>query len=120
MRPAILENITGYYKCVCFDTVPSLPPRNIYIETLSPTVIFISWLPPPAEGHNGIITSYILHIVEVGTNQLDLYERNSSHSEILIKGLQPSTEYECLLAAENEVGFGPFSEPLKVITPSDG
>ena len=89
---------------------------------LSPTVLFISWLPPLAEGHNGIITSYILHIMEVGMqSQLNiLYERNSSHSEILIDGLKPSTEYECILAAENEVGVGPFSEPLKVITPSDG
>ena len=82
--------------------------------------MFISWLPPAVEGHNGIITSYTLRIVEVGTSQFDVYERNSSHSEILIGGLQPSTEYECLLAAENEVGFGPFSEPLKVTTPSDG
>ena len=104
----------------CYDTAPTLPPRRISIEILSPTVIFISWLPPPAEGHNGIITSYVLHIMEIGTSQLDVYERNSSHSEILIEELQPSTEYECLLAAENEVGLGPFSEPLKVMTPSDG
>ena len=58
---------------------------------------------------------------EVGMqSQLDIYERNSSHSEILIDGLKPSTEYKCILAAENEVGVGPFSEPLKVTTPSDG
>ena len=82
--------------------------------------MFVSWLPPPAEGHNGIITLYTLHIMEAGTSQLNVYDRNSSHSEILIEGLQPSTEYECILAAKNEVGFGPFSEPLRVTTPSDG
>ena len=106
--------------CFCCNTAPTLPPRNIFIETLSPTVVFVSWLPPAAEGQNGIITSYVLHIVEVGTSQLDVYERNSSHSEILIEGLLPSTKYECLLAAENEAGLGPFSEPLEVTTPSDG
>jgi receptor-type tyrosine-protein phosphatase Q len=59
--------------------------------------------------------------MEVGMqSQLDVYERNSSHSEILINGLKPSTEYECILAAENEVGIGPFSESLKMTTPSDG
>ena len=82
--------------------------------------MFISWLPPPAEGHNGVIKSYVLHIMEAVTRQLDVHERNSSHSEILIEGLRPNTEYECLLAAKNEVGFGPFSEPLTVTTPSDG
>ena len=82
--------------------------------------MFITWLPPAPEGQNGIIISYFLRVAEAETNQEYVYERNNSHLEMLIEGLQPSTQYECFLAAGNEAGLGSFSEPLKVTTPSDG
>ena len=82
--------------------------------------MFVSWTLPAPEGQNGIITSYSLQIVKVETSQLYTYKRNGSHTEMLIKDLQPSAKYECSLAAENEVGLGPFSDPLTVTMPSDG
>lgn len=82
--------------------------------------MFVSWMLPLPEGQNGIITSYSLQIVKAETRQLYSYKRNGSHTEILIKGLQPSAKYECSLAAETEVGLGPFSDPLTVTMPSDG
>ena len=82
--------------------------------------MFVSWMLPAPEGQNGIITSYSLQIMKVETSQLYSYKRNDSHTEILIEDLQPSARYECSLAAENEVGVGPFSDPLSVTMPSDG
>lgn len=53
----------------CFDvksncdfdsiTAPSSTPINIQIEqTENPGELFVSWLPPPKDTHNGIITGY--------------------------------------------------------------
>ena len=82
--------------------------------------MFISWMLPAPEGQNGIITSYSLQILKADTSQMHTYKRNGSHTDILIEGLQPSVEYGCSLAAENEAGLGPFSDPLTVSMPSDG
>ena len=51
---------------------PSSPPTNIQVEqTESPGELFITWLPPPKDHHNGVITGYHIKAVpqNVGTSK---------------------------------------------------
>ncbi len=42
------------------------------------------------------------------------------NQERVVEGLQPYTTYQFRLRAVNEVGEGPFSNPVVITTPEDG
>ena len=42
------------------------------------------------------------------------------NQELVVEGLQPYTTYQFRVRAVNEVGEGPFSNPVVIITPEDG
>ena len=101
-------------------TAPSSPPLNSSGEVLSPSTLFISWQPPALEEQNGIITSYSVLLTEVPTNTTTTYQRDSSHTEILITDLHPHYEYSCSVAAWTSAGLGPYGTPFTVTTHHDG
>ncbi|XP_013147057.1 PREDICTED: Down syndrome cell adhesion molecule-like protein Dscam2 [Papilio polytes] len=100
---------------------PSSPPINIVVEqTESPGELFVSWLPPPKESHNGIITGYHVKAVpqNVPTNSEDSDTRTlkvsqkSGKQETKISGLLKNTRYAVSISAFNGAGSGPFSLPV--------
>ena len=89
-------------------------------EVLSPSEVFITWEPPEPEAQNGIIVSYTILLTELPTNTTFTYQRNGSHTEIIIVGLHPHYDYGCSIAAETSVGLGQFSSPFNLTTQQDG
>ncbi len=87
---------------------------------LGPTAISLSWQPPAPEGQNGIITSYTLLINELLTDTNITYQRDGSHTEVVITGLHPYYDYSCAVAAQTSAGLGPFGSPFTVRTHQDG
>ena len=56
-------------------SVPSAPPRGVTVETVklnNTSSISVSWEPPPAETHNGIIQEYKVNERTVETLQVHL------------------------------------------------
>ncbi|XP_045540095.1 Down syndrome cell adhesion molecule-like protein Dscam2 [Papilio machaon] len=116
--------VSRYTAPVHFTTheeAPSSPPINIIVEqTDSPGELFVSWLPPPKESHNGVITGYHVKAVpqNVPTNAEDSDTRTlkvsqkSGKQETKISGLMKNTRYAVSISAFNGAGSGPFSLPV--------
>ncbi|XP_072946516.1 cell adhesion molecule Dscam2-like [Epargyreus clarus] len=116
--------VSRYTAPVHFTTheeAPSSPPINIQVEqTENPGELFVSWLPPPKETHNGVITGY--HIKAVPQNSGAVSEdtdtrtlkvsQQSGKQETAISGLLKNTRYAVSLSAFNSAGSGPFSLPV--------
>ena len=88
-------------------------------EVLSPSAVSITWQPPVPEEQNGIIISYTIVLTELLTNTVFTYQRNGSHTEIVITSLHPHYDYRCSIAAETSVGLGPFSASFILTTQQD-
>ena len=107
------------YLHFLFYAAPSSPPQILHAESLSSTVILITWVPPPSEDWNGIIQSYTLIIVEVVSNTTFTYQQQAQQTQLLIESLHPYYAYTLTLAAET-VKLGPFTSPLTITTGEDG
>lgn len=112
--------LPGCILALCFlDAAPSSPPQILLGESLSPTVIYITWEPPPSGEWNGIIRSYTLIILEVVSNTTATYQQQAQQTQLLIEFLHPYYNYTCTLAAET-IELGPFTSPLTITTDEDG
>nr|XP_056723657.1 receptor-type tyrosine-protein phosphatase F isoform X2 [Euleptes europaea] len=104
------------------QSTPSAPPQEVECVSTSSTTIRVSWVPPPAQSRNGVITQYSVayqamegedstkHVVEgIG------HERSSWD----ISNLEKWTEYKVWVRAHTDVGPGPESNPVLVRTDED-
>ena len=94
--------------------VPSGPPQS-FTGTPNVTSIQFSWEPPAAEERNGNITGYTIFITSL-VNPRDFQELDTSSESLLAESLQPYTTYECVIAASTEVGMGPNSSIIYIMT----
>ena len=68
--------------------------------------ISLTWDAPPYESQNGIISQYVIHILEINTSTTTLYYSNTTERTVF--GLHPYYIYECSVAAET-VDIGPYT-----------
>ena len=97
--------------------VPSASPQIVSSSSISPTSIFLRWLPPTSGSENGIIRRYEIKLVESDTG--NLFHHNTTETSVTISSLHPYYYYHCSVAAYT-VGPGPFSDPTIIQTPEDG
>ena len=79
--------------------------------------VLLRWSPLSSDQQNGIITRYVINVLEDGQQS-----RVSVTSNITQYTLEaaPFTDYVVSVAAVNSVGQGPFSDTTEVRTPEDG
>ena len=68
--------------------------------------ISLTWDAPPYESHNGIISQYVIHVLEDDTSTTTLYYSNTTTKTVF--GLHPYYIYKCSVAAET-VDIGPYT-----------
>ena len=100
----------------CTYSAPASSPRNITITHISPTSVSVSWAPPPAEDHNGIIQRFQLQLY--GGQPEELLTRNTLSTTILFDSLDENSNYSLRIAART-VERGPFSQPTNFSTLPD-
>ena len=81
--------------------------------------MFVTWLPPPPEHQNGIVTAYVVSVSLEGNGTTPQYYTTSSLSLTLV-GLLPFSMYTVAVAAETDIGRGPFSASFTIHTPEEG
>ena len=84
----------------------------------SSTSLRISWLPPPVDGQNGIITAYNITYVTAGESEM-MDSTLGSTQFIELTGLMKFRTYNISVAASTSIGIGP-SETVTVTTDTDG
>ena len=101
-------------------TVPTAIPEGVGSQNLSSRSFSLTWSPPEAEGRNGIITRYAILISSNSmsrvffTMQLNIVFPTQGFT------VQPYRTYFIQVAAETEIGRGPYSELVPIYTPEDG
>ncbi|XP_058857234.1 receptor-type tyrosine-protein phosphatase delta isoform X2 [Acipenser ruthenus] len=104
------------------QTQPSAPPQDIKCTSPSSTSILVSWLPPPVELQNGIITKYSIQYVAIegeDTNPHQISDLSPETSQYLLEELEKWTEYRVTVSAHTDVGPGPESLPQLIRTDED-
>ncbi|RXM98470.1 Receptor-type tyrosine-protein phosphatase delta [Acipenser ruthenus] len=104
------------------QTQPSAPPQDIKCTSPSSTSILVSWLPPPVELQNGIITKYSIQYAAIegeDTNPHHISDLYPETSQYLLEELEKWTEYRVTVSAHTEVGPGPESLPQLIRTDED-
>ena len=98
----------------CYNsTVPSLPPRDVMVESHNPASLMVSWRPPITKNRNGPIADYMIQYTRVGSS--DMMSVNvASGTTHTISGLVAYVNYSVIVAAMTVNGTGPFSDPPMV------
>lgn len=108
---------------IYLSPAPSAPPQEVECVSTSSTTIRVSWVPPPAQSRNGVITQYSIayQAVEGDDNTKHVVDGiGREHSSWEIKDLEKWTEYKVWVRAHTDVGPGPESIPVHVRTDEDG
>ena len=118
----ILEIKINHEHCYiydCFIAAPGSSPASISAETVSATEIKVSWTPPPANTHNGILTEYIICFREVNDEScrfLSNLDATTEHLWVIQGELSPDTLYRIRVRAVNSAGGGPYTQDLMIRT----
>ncbi|XP_039179221.1 receptor-type tyrosine-protein phosphatase F isoform X2 [Crotalus tigris] len=104
------------------QSTPSAPPQEVACVSISSTTIRVSWVPPPAQSRNGVITQYSVayQAVEGEDSTKHVVEGiGHEHSSWEISNLEKWREYKVWVRAHTDVGPGPESIPVSVRTDED-
>ena len=96
---------------------PRSPPRGLSAYAYGPTVIGLTWSPPPTMDINGVIDYYVVEVNEIHTGRSWTFQATDPHMNI--SSLHPYYIYECKVAAFTFVQ-GPFTNPLQIVSGEDG
>lgn len=110
-------------------SVPSRAPDSLQVRSSGPHSILIEWSPVPDEYVHGILRGYHVYY-RTGMSKM---KRSASHVGVIkamsvnmssqsleITGLEPFTYYDVWVSAFTDVGSGPPSRSVTVITDEDG
>ena len=104
---------------------PDSPPVNIRAQLLSPDSIVVTWNEVPPISQNGEIVGYDLLYEPLQTfnGAIGLTLVNNlpaSSTGLTLSGLEEYVSYNISVRASTQVGPGPFSVPLTVVTEEAG
>ncbi|XP_044169231.1 receptor-type tyrosine-protein phosphatase F-like isoform X1 [Acropora millepora] len=110
------------------EDVPSRAPNVTQARSSGPRSIFIEWSPVPETYLHGILRGYYLYYKKgisrarrfaIDSGVVKTISVNKTARSLEVKGLTPFTFYEVWVTAYTNVGYGPASKPLTVITDED-
>ncbi len=105
------------FICFAVALAPGAPPFNLTYTNLTSSSLLLSWDPPPAENHNGVLRRYVIEATEEETgSHLNL---SSTGTDALISQLHPYYHYSIRVAAVT-VSAGPPSHTLAIQMLEDG
>ena len=84
-------------------------PTNFSVTYINSTALVLRWQPPPPEQRNGVITRYVINITGLSEARQEPYVIYTTKTNAVVGSLHPSYTYTCKVAAETNVGPGPFS-----------
>ena len=121
----VSETMWSSEQCICIVIInhlyvgPSGAPQNFIATATGKTSAQFTWQPPPLSDQNGIITYYLLRLVDESYNLTNI-TINITNTDYTIATLEEYVRYSCQVAAATEAGVGPYSSPVEIITQQDG
>ena len=100
---------------------PSAAPQNVTTVVINSTSILVSWYPPPFLDQNDDIVGYHLMITNLNrTDSQPMFVNITNVTSYVATMLQEFEVYSIAIAAETDIGLGPFSKPISDQTFEDG
>ena len=97
-----------------YYTVPSAAPRELTASNQGPGTVFLSWQPPPPEDWNGILTDYVVTILNAASQTL---KTTTNETSITLSRLRRLQMHNFTVAATTSVGEGPIAYFVLTIPP---
>ena len=97
---------------------PSSPPQVPIGVAHSPTLVNLSWSPPPRIDINGDLQFYVVTMTEMETGRP--WRFHAVNTFITIGALHPYYNYASQVAANTAIGSGPFTSIFYVQTLESG
>ena len=82
------------------------------MRPLNSTAAVVSWQPPSSSDRNGVTSGYRLQLSQREASFRFNVTVNSSTTQVILKNLTAGAGFSIQLAAVNEIGTGPLSEPV--------
>ncbi|XP_048575611.1 protein sidekick-2-like isoform X2 [Nematostella vectensis] len=102
-----------------FSAPPSGAPTSVKGQPSAAQAFVVSWQPPPADTHNGLLLGYRINYrlngIAGNTFNLKVITEGAA-TQGTVDGLLLWTEYEVKVQAYNNAGSGPFSSSVIVTT----
>ena len=113
--------IISLFKAVLtsFISEPSAAPLNVRGHNTSSTSIFVTWDGVPAADKNGIITSYNITYHSLTENHSNSTKVDYPDRQVTLIGLREFVNYSITVSASTNIGPGPASDAIIVITGED-
>ena len=113
--------IISLFKAVLtsFISEPSAAPLNLRGNNTSSTSIFVTWDGVPAADKNGIITSYNITYHSLTENHSNSTTVDNPDRQVTLIGLREFVNYSITVSASTNIGPGPASDAIIVITGED-
>ena len=113
--------IISLFKAVLppFISEPSAAPLNVRGHNTSSTSILITWDDVPAADKNGIITSYNITYHSLTENHSNSTRVDYPDRQVTLIGLKEFVNYSITVYASTNIGPGPASDVIIVITGED-
>lgn len=96
---------------------PKQAPQNITYRLQSPTTVVINWESPKPIYRNGKISNYGVHFHKYSESFPT--EQNTTQTKMVFSSLDENTEYTFKIRAYTSRGPGPWSDKIKINTPSE-
>ena len=93
--------------CVLISTAPSAGPASVTTGAVTTTSITVQWEEVPCLHRNGEITGYTVVARTSGITVNTEHISDGNSRSLTVSGLNPSTLYTVLVAANNSAGTGP-------------
>ncbi|XP_063770076.1 receptor-type tyrosine-protein phosphatase delta isoform X6 [Pseudophryne corroboree] len=120
--PLGLGASTAEISAKTLQSKPSAHPQDIRCNSQSSTSILVSWLPPPEDKQNGVITAYAIKYTEVDgedNKPHEITDISSDTRQYLLDQLEKWTQYHISMVAYTDVGPGPESPSILIRTDED-
>ena len=122
----ILDSQIERHTFLVSHAAPDGAPRELTANSTGPTTVALSRQAPHMDQQNGRLLSYTLEYSISGSPDaaqeisVPVDSSEGGNQQSVVEGLQPYTTYQFRVRAVNEVGAGPFSNPVVIITLEDG
>ncbi|XP_055011676.1 protogenin B [Boleophthalmus pectinirostris] len=96
-------------------SVPSHPPAAVRVTLIEDDTALVSWREPPEP--NIVVTHYTIMYASQKSwlaGNWQIVQREGSHTMALLEKLDPASIYLVKISASNQVGDGPFSNPVEL------
>lgn len=120
-----LHHLTAFVLCPPSfpSSVPSAPPQDVRLHSLSSTSIRVSWVAPPTDSHHKKVAGYVLTYQAVKGQDLQRHQVSGIAADLtsyVLEDLDKWTEYLVWVKAHTDVGPGPESPAALIRTMEDG